>query len=185
MNSTLEDLKTRRSIRKFSEKPVSREDLEKILEAGTYAPTSLGNQSPRILVTQRKDIIDRIEEWNKSFFPPAVLEKIGDNAKPFYGASTLVIVLGDKNNHNYVQDASLVLGNILNAAHALGLGSCWIHRAKEEFESLQGKELLKVWDIPDNYVGVGHAVIGYPDDDFEAEAAPRKEDYITYLDDLL
>ncbi|OED29826.1 nitroreductase [Methanosphaera sp. WGK6] len=175
--------KTRRSIRNYSDKQVSKDDLEKILEAGTYAPNGMGSQSPKILVTQDKELIDKLEEMNKSFFPPQLLEKMTD-VKPFYGAPTLVIVLADKNHPTGLEDASLVLGNILNAAHALGIGGRWIHRAREEFDSPEGKELLKTWNIPDNYIGVGHAILGYPADDSEVQAAPRKDDYITYIDEL-
>lgn len=182
MESTLDDLKTRRSVRKYSDKVVGHEDLEKILEAGMNAPTGMGKQSPKILVIQRKDIIERIADWNKSFFPQEVTENNPD-LDPFYGASTLIIVLADKNMPTHVEDGSLVIGNILNAAHALGLGGCWIHRAREEFDSLQGKELLKVWNIPDNYVGIGHVVLGYPADDFKPTEIPRKDDYVTYLDE--
>lgn len=185
MESTLEDLKSRRSVRKFSEKVVSRDDLEKILEVATYAPTGLGAQSPKILVIQRKDIIDRISKWNLSYFPEDIKEQLDDDYNPFFGASTLIIVLADGNAHTCVEDGSLVIGNILNAAHAIGIGGCWIHRAREEFDSLQGKELLKVWGIPENYIGIGHVILGYPASDFEPRITPRKDDYIVYLDDLL
>lgn len=184
MESTLDDLKTRRSVRKFKDEPVSKEDLEKIIEAGTYAPTGGNKQSPIILVTQRKDIIERIGEWNKSYFPSELLDKMGD-VDPFYGASTLIMVLADSNISTCVEDGSLVIGNMLNAAHAIGVGACWIHRAREEIESLQGKELLKVWNIPDNYIGIGHVILGYPADDFEPVENPRKEDYVINLDELL
>lgn len=185
MESTLNDLKNRRSVRMFDDKVVSREDLDKILEAGTYAPTGMGLQSPKILVIQRKDIIDRLSEWNLSFFPDDIRENLADDYTPFFNASTLLIVLADKNMPTCVEDGSLVIGNILNAAHAIGVGACWIHRAREEFDSPQGKELLKVWSIPDNYIGIGHVVLGYPSSEFVARETPRKDDYIVYLDDIL
>ncbi|MBE6493056.1 MAG: nitroreductase family protein [Methanosphaera stadtmanae] len=186
MESTLNDLKSRRSIRKFKEEQISDEVLNKILEAGTYAPTGMGEQAPIILVIQRKDIIERLSQWNKSFFPDELLKaKDADDVDPFYGAPTVLIVLADSTIPTAVYDGSLVMGNLLNAAHALGVGACWIHRAKEEFDSQQGKELLKVWDIPEKYIGIGHCILGYPVDDVEFNISPRKEDYVIYIDKKL
>lgn len=182
MISTIEDLKTRRSVRKFKDKQIDPDILEEILEVGTYAPSGMGKQASKIVVVQDKELIKRFAQWNKLFFPEELAGKIDD---PFFGAPTLIIVLADSEVRTHVEDGSLVIGNILNAAHALDIGGCWIHRAREEFESLQGKELLKVWDIPDKYVGIGHVVLGYPADDFEAKIVPRKDDYIIYADDSL
>ena len=99
---------------------------------------------------------------------------------PFYGAPTVRVVFADKTKMTYIEDGSLVLGNLMNAAHSLGIGSCWIHRAKEEFETEEGKELLKEWNIPDNYVGIGHCILGYIDGDLP-EPKHRKEDYVTII----
>ena len=185
MESTLNDLKTRHSVRKFKDEVVSKDDLEKILETATYAPTGLGLQSPKILVIQRKDIIERIEKWDLSYFPDDIKKELEEDYDPFFKTSTLIIVLANSEIPTCVEDGSLVIGNILNAAHAIGVGGCWIHRAREEFDSLQGKELLKVWGIPEKYIGIGHVILGYPADDFEPKITPRKDDYIVYLDDLL
>ena len=185
MQSTIDVLKNRRSTKNFNDKKVSREDLDKILEAAVNAPSGMNVQSPKILVIQRDDIIERFSEWNKSFYPEEILENLPDDFDPFYNASTLIFVLADKTVNTHVEDGSLVIGNILNAASSLGLGSCWIHRAKEEFESLQGKELLKVWDLSENYVGIGHVVLGYPADDYEHNVKHIKEDYVVYLDDII
>ena len=104
---------------------------------------------------------------------------MGTKNDPFYGAPTAVLVLGEKNNPNGVQDASLVMGNLMLAAASLGLGSCWINRAKEEFETEEGKALLKKWGIEGDYIGVGHCILGYPAEE-PRPAAPRKPDYIVY-----
>ena len=105
---------------------------------------------------------------------------MGKDIDPFYSAPTVIVVLADKTKYTYIEDGSLVLGNLMNAAHSLGIGSCWIHRAKEEFATEEGKELLKEWNIPDNYVGIGHCILGYPCGKLQ-EPKPRKEDYITII----
>ena len=177
MNETIENLKTRRSIRKFKDEQISDEDLKTILETGTYAPTARGAQSPIIVVVQNPDTIKELSEWNRSFFPV----EVPDDMDPFYGAKTLLIVLADGNVPTFVEDGSSVLAVLVNAAHAVGVGSCWVHRARDEFASEKGKELLKEWGIPEYYEGVGHVALGYPD--MEApEPLPRKEDYIYYVD---
>ncbi len=185
MESTLEDLKTRRSIRSFSDKRIEKDVLDKILEAGTYAPTGMGRQSPKIVVVRDKDTIQKMSNWNKMFFPnngSKEMQEALKDANPFYDADTLVIVLADENCPTCVDDGNLVIGNILNAAHALGVGGCYIYRAREEFDTEQGKELLKVWGIPENYRGIGHVVLGYPASDVQPSPAPRKNDYIVYVD---
>src|SRR5699024_5603597 len=105
---------------------------------------------------------------------------MGVDVDPFYGAPTLIIVFADKNIGTYIEDGSLVLGNLMNSAYSLGVGSCWIHRAKEEFQTSEGKELLKNWGIDDNYVGIGHCVLGYPAEEYKIPA-PRKKDYIRFI----
>lgn len=177
MNQTIHDLKTRRSIRKFKDEQVSDEDLKIILEAGTYAPTGRGAQSPKIIVIQDEEKIKELSAWNRSFFPV----EVPDDLDPFYGAKTLLIVLADSEMPTWVEDGASVLAVLVNAAHAVGVGSCWIHRARDEFASPKGKELLKEWGIDERYEGIGHVVLGYPD--MEApEPLPRKEDYIHFVD---
>ena len=177
MNETIENLKTRRSIRKFKDEQITDEDLNTILEAGTYAPTGRGLQSPKIVVIHNSDKIREFSAWNRSYFPVDV----PDDMDPLYGAKTLLIVLADSEIPTYVEDGASVLAVLVNAAHAVGVGSCWIHRAREEFASEKGKELLKEWGIPESYEGIGHVVLGYPD--MEApEPLPRKEDYIHFVD---
>lgn len=183
MMSTIKDLETRRSIRKYKDEQIKPEELETILKVAEYAPSGMDKQPTKILVIQDKEIIERISKWNKLYFPEEVKEKLGD-INPFFGAPTLLLVLSNSKSRTYIEDGSLVIGNILNAAHALGLGSCWVHRAYEEIESPQGQELLKLLGIPSEYKGIGHAVIGYPADDLEVEPAPRKEDRIIYVDKI-
>ena len=168
MNETIKNLIERRSCRKYSTTQIKEEELNSVLKAGEYAPTGMGRQSPIILVLQNKEKIEKLSKLNAKI--------MGTDKDPFYGAPTVLIVLADKNIGTYKEDGSLVLGNLMNAAYSIGLGSCWIHRAKEEFETDEGKELLKEWNIPENYVGIGHCVLGYPEE--KSEAKPRKEDYI-------
>lgn len=170
MEETIKDLKERRSIRKYQDRQIEEADLQKILEAGMYAPTGMGMQSPLMVVVQDRDTIAKLSKMNAKIFG-------NENMDPFYGAPTVIVVLADKNRPTYIEDGSLVMGNLMNAAHALGLGSCWIHRAEQEFESEEGKELLRQWGIEGDYAGIGHCIIGYPDGAIP-EAKPRKENYI-------
>lgn len=164
-----EAIKTRRSIRSFSDRPVPAELADKIAEAGTFAATGRGAQSPIIIEISDKALRDRLSKMNA-----AVMGRDGD---PFYGAPLVFAVLADKSVSTHVYDGSLVLGNMMLAAHALGLGSCWIHRAKEEFESDEGKEILRSLGITGNYEGIGHLVVGYTEGDIP-EARPRKDGYV-------
>ncbi|QAT43185.1 nitroreductase [Aminipila luticellarii] len=168
MKSTLQDLKTRRSCRKYRVEQIKEEELNEILEAGTYAPSGMGAQSPVIVAVQNREIIRKLSKMNAQI--------AGVDMDPFYGAPTVIIVLADRKTVTYVEDGSLVLGNLMNAAHAIGIGSCWIHRAKEEFESPEGKELLKVWGLGEDYVGIGHCILGYEQD--TGSAKPRKSDFV-------
>jgi nitroreductase len=185
MQSTIEVLKSRRSTKNFSDKKVSVDDIKLIMDAAVNAPTGMNAQSPKILVIQKKDIIERFSQWNKSFYPEEVKDNLSDDFDPFYNASTLIIVLADKTYPTCVEDGSLVIGNILNAASSIGIGSCWIHRAREEFDSLQGHELLKVWGLSENYIGIGHVVLGYPAEGYEIGEKKIKEDYVVYMDDII
>ena len=157
MDSTLKDLKERRSIRAYKPDQISEEELRKILEAGTYAPTGMGMQSPKIIVVQDKETRDYLSELNDKY--------MGSGSDPFYGAPTVLVVLADRNRPTCVEDGSLVMGNLMNAAHAIGVGSCWIHRAREVFDSEEGKALLKKWGVEGDYIGVGHCILGYPADE--------------------
>ena len=170
MNETLKNLKERRSIRSYKPEQIKNEELNLILEAGTYAPTGMNNQSPVMVVIQDKDLVSKLSKMNAK-----VMGK--DDIDPFYGAPTVVIVLADKRYPTYLEDGCLGMGNLMNAAHSINIGSCWIHRAKEVFDSKEGKELLSSFGLSDNYVGIGHCILGYVDGDYPT-TKPRKEEYI-------
>lgn len=159
-----EDLLTRRSVRKYTDRQVEDEKLDKVLTAGLYAPTGMNNQAPILVVVRDKETRDKLSRMNA-----AVMGASGD---PFYGAPCVIVVLSDPERMTWVEDGSLVLGNLMNAAHSLGLGSCWIHRAKECFDTPEGKALLRAWGVPENYRGVGNCILGYAAE--EPEAKPRK-----------
>ena len=166
---TLTTLKTRRSCRAYKADRVEEEKLNAIVEAGTYAPTGMGKQSPIILVIKDQEIRSKLAKLNAA--------AIGMEIDPFYGAPELIVVLADKSMPTYLYDGSLVMGNMLNAAADLGVASCWVHRAKEEFESDEGKEILKKLGIEGNYEGIGNLILGYAAKP-AGEAAPRKANYV-------
>ena len=169
MNEILKSLKERRSCRNYKPDMVPQEILDQILEAGTYAPTGMGKQSPIIIAVTDKETRDKLSRLNAAV--------MGASNDPFYGAPVVLVVLANTAVGTYKYDGSLVMGNLLNAAHVLGLGSCWIHRAKEEFESEEGKEILKSLGIEGDWEGIGNCILGYPAAD-PNPAAPRKADYI-------
>ncbi len=171
MNETLNVLETRRSCRNFKADMVKEEDLKAIIKAGTYAATGMGKQSPVIIAVTDKKLRDEISEENR---------RIGGWAEgfdPFYGAPVILIVLADKKIPTHVYDGSLVMGNLMNAAQSLGVGSIWIHRAKEEFESDFGKNILKKLGIEGEYEGIGHCALGYAAEEAK-DPVPRKENYV-------
>ena len=169
MSEVINNMKTRRSIRKYKPDMIPEDVLNRIIEAGTYAATGMGKQSPIIIAVTNKEIRDKFSRMNA--------EIMGVDSDPFYGAPVVLIVLADKARPTYVYDGSLVMGNLMLAAHAEGIGSCWIHRAKEEFESAEGKAFLKSLGIEGDYEGIGHCVLGYTDGE-EPKAMPRKENYV-------
>ncbi|MCC8014214.1 MAG: nitroreductase [Eubacterium sp.] len=169
-NIVLESLKTRRSVRSFSSKPIEQEKLDAILEAATYAPTGMGMQSPVIVLVKTPETVKKISKMNATV--------MGRDLDPFYGAPVVAIVFGNKASApTWFEDACLVAGNLLNAAHAVGVDSCYIYRAKEVFSSPEGLNLLKEWGLNENYVGVANCILGYRAGE-APEAKPRKADYI-------
>ncbi len=169
-NMVLDALKTRRSCRKYSSRPIEQEKLDAILEAATYAPTGRGLQSPTIVLVKTKELVEKISKLNAAV--------MGSDGDPFYGAPLVAIVFGNKSvAPTWFDDACLVAGNLLNAAHAVGVDSCYIYRAKEVFESPEGLALLKEWGMDENYVGVANCILGYGEGDAPAPK-PRKADYI-------
>ena len=169
MNESIKNMIERRSVRGYKPDMIPKEDLDLILEAGTYAATGMGMQSPVIVAVTDKATRDQLSKMNA--------DVMGTDTDPFYGAPVVLVVLADKNRPTHIYDGSLVMGNLMNAAASLGIGSCWIHRAKEVFDSEEGKELKKQWGVPDEYIGVGHCVLGYRDCEYPA-AKPRKEGFV-------
>lgn len=157
----IEVLKTRRSIRKYKPEQVSDAHLDAILEAGIYAPSAMNNQKTVLVAVRDKQTRDRLSRMNA-----AVMGTTGD---PFYGAPCVIVVLADPEQGTWLEDGSLVMGNLMNAAEALGLGSCWIHRAQPMFDSPEGKRLLKEWGLPETMKGVANCILGYPAE----EPAPK------------
>ena len=173
MKETIQDLTTRRSVKRYQPTQINRADLEKILKAGMNAPSGMGRQSAVMVVVQEPETVKQLSRMNA--------EVMGVHTDPFYGAPTVIIVFADKEVPTYKEDGSLVMGNLLNAAHALELGSCWVHRAKEVFNSAEGKALMKKWGLKDSLEGIGHCILGYGEGPEPAEK-PRKDDYIVWAD---
>ena len=171
MNEALNVLCTRRSIRKYKPDQISREELDAVIEAGMCAASGKNGQSAIIIAVQDKETRDELARRNAA--------GMGVKSDTFYGAPPVLIVLADANSRFAVQDGSLVLGNLMNAAKAIGLGSCWINRAKEVFDSDEGKALLKKWGVEGEWVGIGNCILGYPAED--PAMKPRKENYVTYV----
>ena len=174
MNETIKVLETRRSCRNFKSDMNKDEELKTILEAGTYAATGMGKQSPIIIAVTDKNLRDEISEENRK------IGGWGEGFDPFYGAPVILIVLADKNVSTYVYDGSLVMGNLMNAATSIGVDNIWIHRAKEEFESEFGKNLLKKLGIEGDYEGIGHCALGYAKELLN-NPVPRKDNYVYYI----
>ena len=170
----MEKLKSRRSIRKYKPDASPQDILDQIIKAGLYAANGMGYQNTIIVQITNKDIRDKISKMNC---------EIGgwkEGFDPFYGAPAMLIVLAKKDWANRVYDVSIVIGNLMLAAHELGVGSCWIHRAKEEFETEWGKELLKSLGIEEEYEGIGHCALGYAEGNIP-KTAPRKENRVFYV----
>ena len=173
MNGVIEALEQRRSCRKFSDKPVEGEKVKQIVEAGLYAASGMGRQATHLVVVTNPDDVAQLSRMNAAI--------MGAEGDPFYGAKTVIVVLTDPAVSTCVEDGALVMGNLMNAAHALGVGSCWIHRAHEEFDSDEGKALLAKWGVEGEWRGVGHCILGYADEGGEKPAAEREASRVTYV----
>ena len=169
MSDVIQNMITRRSVRRYKPDMVPRDVVEKIAEAGTYAATGLGTQSPIIIAVMDKEVRDRLSRLNAKI--------LNSDLDPFYGAPVVLIVLAEKKYMTHTYDGTLVMANLMLAAHDQKLGSCWIHRAKEEFELPEGREFLRSLGIEGDYEGIGHCILGYTDGP-EPKAAPRKESYV-------
>ena len=165
-------LKNRRSIRRYKPDQVPEDLLDAVLEAGLYAPTGMNRQNIIMVAVRDKETRDQLSRMNAAV--------MGSDRDPFYGAPCVIVVLGDPENYPVVENGSLVLGNLMNGSYAVGLGSCWIHRAKQTFETEEGKALLRKWGLKENLVGIGNCILGYADE--SPEAKPRLDGRIVKID---
>ncbi len=172
---TFECIYARRSVKSYADEKVPKATLEKIIKAGTYAATGRGMQSPIILAVTNRQVRDELSKLNGKILGTP------EGYDPFYGAPTVLVVLAAKERNTRVYDGSLVMGNLMLAATALGVGSCWIHRAKETFELPEGKAILKELGIEGEYEGIGNCVLGYPKGELPA-AKPKKDKWVYYID---
>lgn len=167
-NEVLKAIRERRSIRRFKPEQVTDEELKTVLEAGTWAPTGHGSQDPWIVAVQNEALRKRLTQFNAQI--------MGVSSDPYYGAPTLVLVFASKDNENNYRDGSLVLGNMMLAAHSIGLASCWINREDKMFETAEGKQIMKELNLPDGLMGVGALSLGYAASQPKT-VKPRKEEY--------
>ena len=175
MNEVIKAMKERRSIRKFKAEMPSKADLEQIVEAGLYAANGRGRQAVITIAVTDKELRDKLSEVNNEIMGGP------EGNDPFYGAPAILIVLANKEVPTAPYDGSLVMGNLMLAAHSLGLGSIWIHRAKEEFEMSEYQKLLKDLGIEGEWEGIGHCAVGYIDGDNPA-AAPRNDGRVFWVE---
>lgn len=169
MNEVIKNMLERRSVRGYKKELVPQEVLDEILEAGKFAPSGMGMQGTMMVATQNPELVKRLSKMNAAV--------MGSNADPFYGAPTVVIVFADSSQGTFVENGSLVMANLMLAAHSLGVDSCWIHRAREVFSSEEGKKLKEEWGVPQSYEGIGNCILGYRSGEYPA-AKPRKDSFV-------
>lgn len=157
MNEAYKNLIERRSIRKYNNTKVSHDLIEQIVRAGQFAPSGMNRQIYAFVVVEDEELVARLSKMNA--------DAMNSSSDPFYGAKSLIIVFADTNAPTYLYDGALAMGNLMNAANALGVDSCWIHRAKEVFETSEGKEMKKTWGLPESYEGIGHCIFGYREEE--------------------
>lgn len=165
-NNIFDVIKTRRSVRHYKPEQVTDEQLHAIIEAGSYAPTGHGTQDPIIVAVQNDDLKARLACLNARI--------MGVDSNPYYDAPTYLLVFASKDNANAFQDGSCVLENMMLAAHALGLGTCWINREYQMFQTEEGQQIMKELGLDKNLIGIGALSLGYPSRE-PRPAAPRKE----------
>ena len=173
MNETIQTILNRTSTKSYKSDPISQEILDEIIKAGTYAATGRNKQAPIILAVTNKQVRDELARLN------AKIMGMDETFDPFYNAPVVLIVLAKKDVNTRVYDGSLVMGNLMLAASSLGVGSCWVHRAKEEFELPEGKQILQSLGIEDEYEGVGHCLLGYAQT--QSAVKPRKDNWVYYI----
>lgn len=181
MSQTIENIISRRSVKKYTDQPVPLQLVEQVAKAGTYAPSGMNKQAARIIAVTNKEMRDRLSRINLEIVIGRNITTTSGHSDPFYGAPVVLVVLADKNIPTHIYDGTLVMQNMMIAAQSLGLGSCWIHRAKETFETEEGKQILAELGIGDNYVGIGNCILGYPAPDALKPQTPRKEDFIVWV----
>ncbi len=157
MNEAYKNLIERRSIRKYNNTKVSHDLIEQIVRAGQFAPSGMNRQIYAFVVVEDEELVARLSKMNA--------DAMNSSSDPFYGAKSLIIVFADTNAPTYLYDGALAMGNLMNATNALGVDSCWIHRAKEVFETPEGKEMKKTWGLPESYEGIGHCILGYREEE--------------------
>lgn len=173
MNQTLDTIKSRRSVRRFKPDMLPRETIDAIIEAGLYAPSGMNTQNTVIVAITDREVRDRLSRANAAV--------MGAERDPFYGAPVVLVVLAERSRRTHVHDGSLVMGNLMLAAHALGVGSCWIHRAAETFDQPEWKEWLAALGLEGDYEGIGNCILGYTEGELPA-AAPRREGRVFYAE---
>lgn len=174
MNEVMQVIKGRRSTRSYRPDAVPRELVEQVVEAGTWAASGMGRQSPIIVVVTNRELRDRLSDANRMVMGGK------EGTDPFYGAPVVLVVLAAKDVPTHVYDGSLVLGTMMLAAESLGLGSCWIHRAKEEFEQPEFKQVLADLGVSGEYEGIGHLILGYTDR--PTPAKPRNDGRVLWAE---
>lgn len=170
MLETITDIRTRRSCRKYEPRQITDEQLDTILEAATWTPTGRGKQSPQMVVVQNPEMLSRLSRLNAQI--------MGTDSDPMYGAPTAVVVFADSTNENGILDASLLMGTLMLAAHAVGVASCWINRGKAMFELPEGKEILAQWGVDEKYEGLAICILGYAAEGGIPPVKPRREGYV-------
>ena len=173
MGEVVRAMEERRSVRAYTDEVPSREQVEAVIEAGLWAASGMGRQDPVIVAVTNRELRDRLSAMNAD-----IMGRPGTD--PFYGAPVVLVVLAPRDVPTHVYDGSLVMGNLMLAAHALGLGSCWIHRAREEFDSPEGKAILAELGLEGDYEGIGHCILGYPAE--TPEAKPRNDGRVIYAE---
>ena len=173
MSDIIQGMLDRRSVRAYTDEVPSRELIDQVIEAGLWAASGMNRQGPIIVAVTNRELRDRLSAMNA--------EIIGDSSRdPFYGAPVVLVVLAPRDERNRVYDGSLVMGNLMLAAHALGLGSCWIHRAREEFDTPEGKAILSELGVEGDYEGIGHCILGYSAE--TPEPKPRRDGRVFYAE---
>lgn len=172
MNDMLKLMETRRSVREYTSEMPDKKDIDAVIKAGLEAASGRNKQSAIIVAITDKATRDELSRANAAVF--------GVQSDPFYGAPVVLVVLAKKEVTTAIYDGSLCLGNMMLAAHSLGLGSCWIHRAREVFETAQWKEWLKSLGIEGEYEGIGNLILGYPKGDLPPfkERNPERVFYV-------